>query len=854
MKKIAPRLCRLIFRWFIPEWDQKQFFRILDEAFLDFQRSRGKPAAALWYWMQLAKSLPSFLTHKCGGYLIMLKTHLKTGIRCLQRNRGYSILNILGLAVGLTVSILIFLWVQDELSYDRFHVNAHRIYRTIEHEQLSNGDVLSYSQQAPALAAVLKSNFPEIEDAVRFEILSGRLVRFQELEFYEDGFGFTDPAFLSVFTFPLKTGDPVQVLQDPSSMVISEKIAHKYFGNDDPIGKVLQIDNSRDFVVSGVLKDVPANSHLQFDFLVPFDSIQQFGRTIQGWDFFYLDTYVLLSQETDYLQLNPKIRDIIIQNSDDGAELLLDLQPLTRIRLFSNTILTPQVEGDIKYVLIFSLIALFVLLNACINFMNLTTARSGQRAREIGIRKTVGARREELVGQFFGESMLLTFFSLILALFFVILMLPFFNQLSGKSLSLHALFHIHTLLGLLVICLSTGLLSGIYPALMLSSFKPALVLKSSRIAGPGGGAFRRSLVMFQFIMTTVLIIGTLVVYRQLNFLHSQDLGFDKEQMVSMRLPRDLVQKLEMMNTALEKVPGVLSTAAASTEPGEHGPLITLTEWQGRVTEDRIELGLVQVSDGFLETFKLEMAEGRFFSQEFTSDEEDAVIVNQAAVQAMHMQNPLGKEILGAKIIGVIKNFHLRSLHFKVAPVAFIKKGLRLQHLFIKLASPNISRTLANLDSAWQTLAPGYPFEFHFLDDKLEELYHSDQSLGRIIKTFAGLALFVACLGLFGMASFVAERRTKEIGIRKILGASTPLLFTLLARDFLKWILLANVIASPLAAYASLKYLKSYAYRIDLGVTVFIIPALIILGIALVTISWQVLKAAAVDPVHSLRYE
>lgn len=784
----------------------------------------------------------------------MLKNHLQIGLRFLQRNLGYSILNILGLSVGLTVCLLIFLWVQDEVSYDRFHVNAARIYRTIEHEQLSNGEVLSYSQQAPALAAALKSGFPEIQEAVRFEILNSRLVRFEDREFYEDGFAFTDSAFLSLFTFPLKIGDPFLALQDPSSIVISEKMANKYFGKADPIGKVLQVDNSQDYVVSGVLENVPSNSHIQFDFLVPFDSIQHFGRTIQGWDSFYLDTYVLLTENTDYMQLTPKIRDLIIQNSDDGAELLLDLQPLTKIRLFSNAILTPQVEGDITYVVIFSLIALFVLLNACINFMNMATARSGKRAREIGIRKVVGARRNELVRQFFSESILMAFIALFFALCLVLLLLPLFNQLSGKSLSPQALLHISTLLGLLSICLATGILSGIYPALLLSSFKPALVLKSSRQSGIRGGAFRSTLVTFQFMITTVLIIGTLVVYRQLNYLRSQDLGFDKEQVVSMRLPRDMVQKLEVITTSLEKIPGILSTAAASTEPGRRGALITLDEWQGRDTEDRIELGLVQVSEGFLDTFRLQMSEGRFFSRDFTTDEEDAVIVNEAAVQAMNMKDPLGKEILGAKIIGVTKNFHLRSLHFKVAPLALIKRGMRLQHLFIKIASPDVPHTLAKIESTWQELAAGYPFEFHFLDEKLEELYQADQRLGSLIKTFAGLALFVACLGLFGMASFVAERRTKEIGIRKILGASTPLIFYLLVRDFLKWILLANVIAVPLAAYAMLKYLNSYAYSVGLEVVVFVVPVLIILGIALLTISWQVLKAATSDPVRSLRYE
>ena len=785
----------------------------------------------------------------------MFRNMIKTGLRNIQRHKGYTAINLTGLAVGLTVCILIFLWVQEELSYDRFHTNAHRIYRVIEHEELSSGEILSYTQQSPELAAVLKKDHPEIEESVRFEILSDRLVRFGERQFYEKGFAFADPKFLTMFTFPLKIGDPDIALADPSSIIISEKIANKYFDNQSPVGKTITVDNQEDYIISGVMENVPFNSHLQFDFLVQFECIKNFSREVSGWGSFYLDTYVLLTENADYKELNPRIRNIISKYSE-GNPIYIDLQPLARIRLFSNAILTSQVDGDIKYVVIFSLIALFILLNACINFMNLTTARSGQRAREIGMRKVVGARRQELVRQFFGESLLMAFISLIFAIGLVFLLLPFFNQLSGKEMAFGVLSHLHVIVGLLGITFTAGLISGIYPALFLSAFQPVTVLKGSLHSGQRGGAFRRALVIFQFAMTTTLIIGTIVVYQQLNFLRNQNLGFEKDQVMCIRLPSSLVPKKDNFQTILARNPNVLSTTSASTMPGRRGALISLDEWEGRATDDRIELGLMDVDPDFLATFKLEMASGRFFSRNFITDEAEALVINEAAVRAMDMNNPLGKRLLGPKrkIIGVIKDFHLRSLHHKVAPLAMIYNKNRIEYFFVKIAGTNISRTIGAVESSWRSLAPEYPFEFQFLDERLEELYRADKRLGSIINAFAGLALFVACLGLFGLASFVAEQRTREIGIRKVLGASIPNIFYLLARDFIKWILIANVIAAPIAVFAMTRYLDSYAYHMKLGLVVFLIPVAIILIVALLTVSWQALRAATADPVRSLRYE
>jgi putative ABC transport system permease protein len=850
-----PHFCKRIFKCFIPEYDWPYFFGGIDEVYCGIRSSKGKFLADMWYWFQLTKSLPSLFLKKSGGSFIMLKNYFKTGIRTLIRHKGFSALNIMGLAVGLAVCILIFLWVQDELGYDRFHTNADRIYRVIEHEELSSGEVLSYPQQGPALAPILKADYPEILESVRLRVLGDRLVRFGDHKFYEKGFAFADPGILTVFTFPLKKGDPASALTDPSSIVISENMARKYFGNEDPLGKILQVDNHTNYIVSGVMENIPSNSSLKFDFLVKFDSIKNFGLPIIGWDSFYLDTYVLLEETADHRGVDKKIVDVISEHSE-GSSFTIDLQPLTRIRLFSNAILTPKVDGDIKYVVIFSLIAVFILLNACINFMNLTTARSGQRAREIGMRKVIGARRKELIHQFFVESLLMAFISLTFAVGLVLALLPLFNRLSGKDLPLMVLSLPHVILGLLGITLIAGLISGIYPALLLSSFQPVSVIKNAFKSGLRGKAFRRALVIFQFVLTTVLIIGTVVVYRQLNFLRQQNLGYEKDQVMIFRLPGNLREKTDLIKTTFERISGVSNTAAASAVPGRRRATLTLENWEGRDSQDRIELGILDVDPGFLSTFGLEMAEGRFFSRDFATDERNAVIVNEAAIRAIGMKEPIGKWILGSdlKIIGVIKDFNLRTLHHKIAPLVIGMRKSNLNHLFVKISTENIPQTIASLRSSWNSLVPEYPFDYKFLDEQLEEFYRADRRIGKIINAFAGLALFVACLGLFGLASFVAERRTKEIGIRKVLGASNPVIFSLLAGDFIKWILLANVIAAPIATFAMTKYLKLYAYHTELGPMVFLIPGLLTLIVSFLAISWQAVRAATADPVKSLKYE
>jgi len=787
--------------------------------------------------------------------MIMLKNYLKTAIRALTRQKGYSALNIVGLAMGLAVCILIFLWVQDELGYDRFHTNADRIFRVIEHEELSSGEILSYTQQGPELGPILKADYPEILESMRIRVTNDRLVKFEDSQFYERGFAFADPSILTMFTFPLKMGDPASALNEPSSIILSDKMARKYFPEGDPIGKILRVDNHSDFIVSGVMENIPANSHLSFDFLVQFESIKNFGQPVSGWGSFYLDTYVLLSDGADHRLVDQKIRNVISEHSADSL-FFIDLQPLKRIRLYSNTILTPKVDGDIKYVFILSLIAVFILLNACINFMNLTTARSSQRAREIGMRKVVGARRRELIHQFFGESILMAFISLVFAIGLVLLFLPLFNQLSGKELPLMILGRRHTMLGLLGITLAAGLISGTYPAFFLSSFQPVSVLKKTFKAGLSGNSFRRTLVIFQFVLTTVLIIGTVVVYKQLNFIRKQNLGYAKDHVMCFRLPGNLREKIDLMRTDFQQIPGVLNMAAASTVPGRQRATVTLDSWEGRDSEDSFELGLIAVDLGFLSTFQLEIVDGRFFSRQFTTDEQNAVVVNEAAARAMGMEEPVGKWFFAQdqKIIGVVKDFNMQTLHYKVSPLVLSLSNSNLNHLFVKIAGENVSGTIASLKSSWNSVAPNYPFDFIFLDDQLEDLYRADRRMGKIINAFAGLSLFVACLGLFGLASFVAERRTKEIGIRKILGASNPSLFQLQAKDFFKWILIANLIAVPLAVYAALKYLNIYAYHIKLGAAIFLMPGLLILLTSLLTISWQAIKTATTDPVKSLRYE
>jgi len=785
----------------------------------------------------------------------MIRNYLKIALRNIRRHKGYSFINIAGLAIGMACCILILLWVQDELSYDRFHENGSDIYRVIQDIKFADHDTTWAITQGP-LGPSLAADFPEIINATR---ITGRRFRLTyDDKSFDEILGMADGSIFEMFTFPLVKGDSATALSDPHSIVITEEMAEKYFGNEDPLGKTIKADNQWDFQVTGILKEVPHNSHLKFDFLIPFIFGRELNYTVDRWGNSQFRTYVQLQKGAPVEGVIQKISGYLFEKPTIEKDARLNLQPLARIHLYSNYEYD-SAHGDITYVAIFSLIAFFILLIACINFMNLATARSGNRAKEVGMRKVSGAHKTDIVRQFYGESILLAFIALIVALTFVWLLLPTFNNLAAKELSLGVPGNLLVLLGLVGITLLTGVISGSYPALFLSSFQPVKILKASLQSGSKGSVFRKVLVVFQFALTIFLIICTIAVYNQLNYMRNMKLGYEKEYMIYKGMRGDVRAKFDSVKNELLQNPNILGVTASSNVP-TYGYTFSnsLWRWEGQDPDEEILMRAVFVDLDYFKTFGMEIVEGRSYSKELATDATEAIMVNEEAVKVMGMESPIGKRLSigknNMKIIGVVKNYHFRSLRQEIDPLILIYNPRPCGVLFARLRSENIPKTIGYMENIWKEFAPGHPFNYGFLDEAIDDLYRSEQRIGTILRYFSILAIFISCLGLFGLASFMAESRTKEIGIRKVLGASVSNIVLLLSREFTKWVLLANIIAWPVAYFAMYKWLQSYAYSTNIALWSFILSGAIALVIATVAVSYQSIKAAVTNPADSLRYE
>lgn len=792
----------------------------------------------------------------------MFWNQLKVAWRNVIRQKGYSFINIFGLAAGLACCILILLWVQDELSYDQFHSNADDLYRVVT-EFHKTEPVTHYWPVCAPLAPALKEEYPEIVKAARFRRLGrGQLVKYSDKKYSESRICLTDPDFLAMFTFPFLKGDPQRALSDPNSIVLVDSVSTKYFGSENPIGKVLTINNDFDFIIAGVLEDIPENSTIQFDFLIPFVRIEDFETAwavLDNWTLNGFATYLQLEKRASAEALENKIAHYLKKHVPDSEDVIY-LQPLENIHLHSAHIqFGVEGQGDVRYVYIFSLVALFVLVIASINFMNLATARSANRAKEIGMRKVVGAKRTQLIGQFFCESIGTAFFSLVLAVVLVEIFLPVFANLSGKSLALDFSSHIHILLLIIAMTLLTGLLSGTYPALFLSSIRAVKVLKGKIQSEGRGLLFRRALVVFQFSLSIMLIICTSVVSHQNEYLKNKKLGFNKERVVYIPLREELAERFDVLKAGLMSKEGIKNVAAASSLPTS-GVILTTDKvsWEGKNPGDNIVLEVTSTGYDFIETFGMEVMEGRSFSEEFQTDEEESVVINEAAKKIMGMEKPVGKQLIfgdaSTTIIGVVKDYHFKSLHSEIEPLVMAIVPSLYQYVFIKLEPEDIAGTLASIEDTWSVFFPDTPFEYHFLDEAYDILYRSENRMGALFNYFTFLAILISCLGLFGLASFMAEKRRKEIGIRKVLGASVSGVLVFLNMRFIKWVLVANLIAWPIAFFAMSVWLRGFAYRVDLTIGPFILSAMIALIIAFITISYQSIKAATANPADSLRYE
>ncbi|MFT5369589.1 MAG: putative ABC transport system permease protein [Candidatus Latescibacterota bacterium] len=817
----------------------------------------------------------------------MLRNYLTIAIRNLSRFKVYAIINIAGLAIGMASCALILLYVQHELSYDRFHTKGDRMYRVLRETRDDNGNATFDQGISGPFAPTIKKDFQEIEEAVRLSSLFSTWVKYNEKS-YHHSFGnicFTDPNFLDVFDFTLIKGNRETALDEPFSMVMSEETAKQYFGNNDPIGKVISLESQTrpgDYTVTGVIQ-IPKNSSVQFDMIfsinTPTPNTWWQDQMIEWQPMGSIRpcaALIVLRKGVDAKSFENKLPAFMEQYM--GKEIreknTYHLQPLNRLHLYTNLdygIIEAwagfNVYGNIHTIYLFSAIAASIMLIACVNFMNLSTARSTSRAKEVGLRKVSGAYRFQLIQQFLGEAMLLSLIAFVLALGIVELTLPKFSAFVGKDLMPERnIYHLVAIPGLVALI---GLFAGSYPGFFLSGFEPVTVLKGHLKTGAKGARLRKGLVVFQFAMSILLIIGTVMIYRQLNYIQNRALGFDKEQMIRMPILRAdrirktdestfLVHRYQTVKQAFLAHPNVLSaTAYRLTIGGQGGVARTVKLENG----DTYEMVFQESDETFLDTFGIDLIEGRNFSDtrfEPNGTQFD-LLINEAAVKQLGWSQPLGKQLrfgalFGGTVIGVIKNYHSKSLHQALKPLIIVNKSRLLDHITVKVQSKNMPETLAFLEKTWKEFLPDRPFEFQFVDESLNQLYAEDQKAGQMVGTFAGLAIFVACLGLFGLAAYTAEQRTKEIGVRKVLGASTRSIVLLLSKEFAKLILIANLIAWPVAYVAINTYLQSFAYRVDLAWWVFALGGITTLFIAWATVGYQAIRAALSNPIEALRYE
>jgi len=793
----------------------------------------------------------------------MFKNYLKIALRNLKRHKGYSFINIAGLAIGMACCILILLWVQDELSYDRFHENGKDIYRIMSY---GTRYMIEGIDGTPApLAPAVKEEVPGIVNYARFSDIPKLVFKYGDKVFYETRGLIADPSIFEIFTFPFAQGDPKTALSEPLDIVITETMAKKYFGNENPVGKTMEIEG-RLAAVTGVIQDIPHNSHIQFDFLSSYEFIQELTNYGMSWGSFNFVTYLQLEANRDIQEIGKNITAVAAKNNcpqvKDGVEFRL--QPLSAIHLDNRAAFRNYSNvGDRKYVYVFSIIAFFILFIACVNFMNLSTARSTTRAKEVGMRKTVGASRRQLIMQFFGESLFLNSMACVFSLILVSVLLPAFNQVTGKQLKLD-LIDVQLVLGLIIIVLLTAVTAGSYPAIYLSSFRPVKVLKGVFKSEGKGQTFRRILVVTQFTLSIALLIGTSVAYNQLRFLRYSKLGFNKENIVYVPIKENIGKRYDAFKAELLNDSNIQFVAAQYYLFAEEGAFrSTGYNWEGRKEGQEVDIILNLVDYDFIPMLDLELVEGKNFAKEYSTDATQAYILNEEAIKAMGIQDPVGKQFSYGKrkgtIIGVLKNAHFRSLHVEIEPHVFfflndVSEATQYGVVLIKINGNKTEEALAKIQGVWENINPISPFEFHFLDQKYDSLYRKEKKIGTILNAFTLFAIVISCLGLFGLASFLTERRTSEIGIRKVLGASESGIVFLLSKQFTKWVLIANLFAWPAAYFVMNEWLKSFAYRINIGVWTFVLSGLLAVGIALGTVSYQALKAARANPIDSLRYE
>ena len=795
--------------------------------------------------------------------MIMIRNYFKIAWRNLLKNKGYSAINIGGLSVGLAISILISIYVFNEYSYDRFHENYDKLYRVLRIGGINDDKYLIGVTSGP-FGPALENDYPESIKSTTRVLPSDGLVSYGNNSFFEKKVYLADPNFFDVFSFPLQNGNTKTVLENPNSVVLTQEMVSKYFGNNDPMGKTLQLDDEFEFTVTGVMKDIPKNSHLDFDFIIPITILNNYDWFKNWWSNSML-TYAVINspQEASYVESNlPGFMDKYFAEDfkKNDSRVDLTLQPLSET-YFNNDVRYDRIAtGDKMVVNMFLIIAIFILLIASINFTNLTTARSNRRAREIGVRKVLGAVRSKLIWQFYVESLLLTFISILIAITLVSFILPWFNSFFDLQLSVNFLKpKILLLLSLFLFVIT--FIAGSYPALLLSSFQPVKVLKGSLSKSSDSAFVRKGLVFFQFSISFFLIAGTLLIWNQLEFVQNKDKGFNDESIVLLRLNNsDIRRNATTFKERLQNLPNISSLTSASGEPGGFHDTFSHKVEQ---MDESVRIRTVFSDFDYVKTFGLQIVAGRDFSENFGTDETDAVLINETTAKKMGWTNEeaIGKEISNTmiedygnrKVIGVVKDYHFSSLKDKIDPL-IITADATSRLLAIKIKSSNVHETIAQIEKQWTTIAPKYPFEYTFLDANLDKLYRKERLESQLFIIFSVISIFIACLGSFALAAYSAEERTKEIGVRKILGSSAFAIFMLLTKDFVKIVLIATIVTTPIAYYFMGKWLRDFAYQVGINGSIFIVAGLVTIFMVLLTVSWQSLKASRNNPINSLRYE
>lgn len=865
-----PRTARWLFERFLPPEEKDHVLRGLGEVFENLCATTGRSQARLWFWSQLSRSVPGLIKYAVGGGLIMLKNYFRIALRNFKRYKGYTFINLAGLAFGMTSCLLILLYIHSELSYDRYHEHADSICRVTTFLDLGNRELDIATSNHP-IGLTLERDYPEVLASVKLRPYLGRIQAVSgDKQFMEDDIFLAETSIFEVFTFPLTSGDPQTALASPYTLVITETTAERYFGDSEPLGKVIRLDDRWDFTVTGVMKDVPENSHFTFDMLCSFETLyedipQQRERWMGDIDNY---TYILLQEDFDPQELESKLPPLIEKNVGTlmkrlGGRFELSLQPLTDIRLYSDLLGELSTTGNIRYIYIFSICAFFILIIACFNFMNLSTARSTKRAKEIAMRKVLGSYRKQLVKQFLVESLFYSFLALILALALVKFSLPIFRSYSGTAMNIHLTDISWLIPGCIGFMLLVGLMAGSYPALFLSAFRPAQVLKGALGSKVKHSQFRNILVVIQFTISIILMIGTFVIASQLKYMKKRNLGFNKEHVAVLPIGDNSdAQSLASIKEELRRHPGVLFVSAASNVPG-YGARHNAFLPEGFQVDESLMFGSVSIDHEFLPTLGIEIAAGRNFAQEFRTDESTSVLINQTAAKRIGWsdENAVGKTIreldgrrIKKTIIGVVRDFHITSLHQEIESIILENTPSRFGFFSIRLDAENISQTMGFLEKTWNRLFPSTSFDYFFLDDSFDSQYRAEERLTSLFSYFTLFAILIACLGLFGLTSFTVEQKTKEVGIRKVMGATISGICLLFSREFLKWILLANILAWPIAYYAMNQWLQGFAYRTNLGIGIFALSTGLALLIAIVTVSFQSIKAALANPVDSLRYE